>query len=191
MGRELVKLTDGDHSVHAIFTERQGRKGLNMELAAYRLDRMLHLDMIPVTVAREVDGDQGTLQFLPENTRTEAERAASGRGANARCPLPRQWDSVYVFDTLIYDEGRAPSSMVYNAADWQLMLVGNQNSFGTRTDRPRYLANVPLAITATWVEALVSLSDEALTEQLGDVLDKRRIAALARRRDMLLSEARE
>lgn len=190
-GRTIVTLKDADGSVKAVFTEDPRRKGPDTELAAYRLDRMLRLDMVPVTVAREVDGKQGTLQFLPEHTQTETARATSGRGGSARCPLPRQWNSVYVFDALVYNEGRAPTSMVYDTVDWQLMLMGHPNAFGTRSGRPAYLANVELDITGTWVAALTSLSDDVLQEQLGDLLDKRRISALGKRRDLLLSEARD
>jgi hypothetical protein len=154
------------------------------------LDRLLQLDLVPVTVAREIDGEMGALQFQPENTQTEADRSYSGRGGNARCPLPRQWNSLYVFDALIYYERRPPSSMVYNAQDWQLMSTGHSNAFGTRGGRPAYLAKVPLDVTNTWVDALTSLSDDVLTENLGDVLDKRRIAALGKRRDLLLSAAK-
>jgi hypothetical protein len=191
LGRKLVTLTDGDGSVRAVFTQGPRRKGPNTELAAYRLDRLLRLDMVPVTVAREVDGKQGTLQFLPENTQTETARSASGRGGSARCPLPRQWSAVYVFDALVYNEGRAPTSMVYDTADWQLMLMGHPDSFGTKTGRPPYLESVPLEVTGTWVQALTSLSDDVLRAQLGDVLDERRIEALASRRDMLLAGARK
>jgi len=190
-GRTVLTLQAGNHSVKATFTASPRRKSPNTELAAYRLDRLLQLDMVPVTVAREVDGRQGTLQFLPENTRTEAARVASGRGGGARCPLPRQWNSLYIFDALVYNEGRTPTSMVYDTTDWQLMSVGHSRAFGTGRGRPAYLAPITLDITSTWVDALSSLSDEVLTEQLGDVLDKRRIRALEKRRDALLQDANQ
>ncbi len=41
---------------------------------------MIGLDMIPVTVRREVNGKQGTLQFLPTTTKSEEERGISGGG---------------------------------------------------------------------------------------------------------------
>lgn len=189
-GRTVVKLEDGTRTVQATFIEDPRRKGPKTELAAYRLDRLLQLDLVPVTVAREIDGKMGALQFLPENTQTEAARSASGRGGNARCPLPRQWNSLYVFDALIYNESRAPTSMVYDPQDWQLMSIGHTNAFGTKRDRPGYLATVPLDITGTWIDALTSLSDDVLTAHLGDVLDKRRIDALGKRRDLLLSDAK-
>jgi len=190
-GLPLVKVTDGKRTVQAVFTKGPRRAGSDTEQAAYLLDRLLRLDMVPVTVAREVDGKQGTLQFLPENTQTETERVNSGRGGNARCPLPRQWNSAYIFDALIYNSSRSPSTMVYNTADWQLMLMGHQNAFGTKTSRPSYLRSIDLEITGTWVDALTSLSDQVLKENLGDVLDERRIAAIASRRDDLLKEAKQ
>ena len=96
---------------------------------------------------------------------------------------------MYVFDVLIYNEGRVPTSMVYSPENWQLLLMGHQNTFSTKRDKPRYLEPVPLDLTAAWVEALRSLTDDRLEEQLGDVLDSRRLSALGKRRDMLLDEA--
>lgn len=189
-GRTIVELENDTRTVQARFFKDPRGKGPKRELAAYRLDRLLQLDLVPVTVAREINGKMGALQFQPENTQTESDRSYSGRGGNARCPLPRQWNSLYVFDALIYNERRPPSSMVYNAQDWQLMSTGHSNAFGTRGGRPAYLAKVPLDVTNTWVDALTSLSDDVLTENFGDVLDKRRIAALGKRRDLLLSAAK-
>jgi len=188
-GRTIVRLSAGGDSVRAIFTENRSKKGPNTELATYRLDRLLGLDMVPATVAREVDGRQGTLQFLPESLRDEAYRAAGGQSSSARCPLPRQWNSMYIFDTLIYNEGRKETNMVYNPGNWQLMSMDHANTFSTKRGGPQYLAKIPLELTSTWVDALSGLTDEVLTENLADVLDKRRIAALGKRRDSLLELA--
>ena len=188
-GRKIVELTRADNLISALFVPTSRAKGVNTELAAYRLDQLLGLDMVPVTVAREVDGEPGTLQFLPENSSDEARRSANGRGGRAQCPLPRQWNSMYIFDALVHNEGRAPYSMTYSPESWQLLLVGHANAFGTKRRIPKYLGNVSLEFTTAWVEALTSLSDEKMTESLGDVLDNRRLKALGKRRDVLLEEA--
>jgi hypothetical protein len=44
-----------------------------------------------------------------------------------------------------------------------------------------------LTITPGWKDALAELSNEVLEKNLGDVLDKRRLAALQARRDELLA----
>jgi len=190
-GRTVVEVGSGGKRITALFTENPRTKGLNTELAAYRLDRLVGLEMVPVTVAREVGGKGGTLQFLPANVRDEAYRSSTGQGGGAWCPLPRQWSAMYVFDSLIFNEGRPPSKMAYSPENWQLLLMQNDNVFGTDRGRPRYLTDVPLELTSTWVDALKSISDEVLTENLGDVLNKRQIAALGKRRDQLLEDARQ
>ena len=187
-GQTVVQLQDGKTGVTASFVENP-RKGFAPELAAYRLDRLLQLDMVPVTVAREVDGDMGTLQLLPATQHNEMTRSASGEGASAWCPLPEQWNAMYVFDALTYNALRHPQSMLYNPGNWQLMLVGHDEAFGTRDGRPSWLDEAELKIGEAWVEALSSLTDEVLQAELGDVLDKRRLRALTKRRDALLEEA--
>jgi len=68
------------------------------------------------------------------------------------------------------------------------MLSEHDRAFASRKGRPKHLKTIPLEVTAGWREALSGLTDEALAEKLGDVLDKRRLKALAARRDELLAE---
>ena len=186
-GRTIVKVSDGKRTVGAIFMKRKGR-GFYPGVAAYRLDRMLELDMVPVTAPRKVGNTEGSLQFLTARYSDEARRSASGRGGSANCPLTDQWEAMYVFDVLIYNEGRSMQRMLYDLSDWGLMLSEHDRAFASRKGRPKHLKTIPLDVTAGWREALSGLTDEALAEKLGDVLDKRRLKALAARRDELLAE---
>lgn len=188
-GRTIVKVTADGQSVSALFVRSPRKKGLEPEIAAYRLDRLLGADIVPVTVGREVDGRRGSLQFLAVRSRDEAYRTTSGQGGGAWCPLPRQWNSLYIFDVLVNNNSRTPASMVYNTSNWQLMSMGHDNAFGTRVTRPGYLQQQTLNITSSWRAALRSLTDERLAEALGDVLSGRQIAAIGKRRDYLLDGA--
>jgi hypothetical protein len=187
-GRKVVEVRDNDTTISAVFTEDENRKGVNPDLAAYRLDRLLGLDMVPVTVAREVDGEKGSLQFVPSQTRTEEYRTNSGGGSGAWCPLPDQWAAMYIFDALVYNPGRGPTNMLYNTENWQLILNNNGETFGTKRGRPPYLQQVPLELSSFWKRALAGLDDDTLETTFSDVLDKRRITALAKRRDQLLED---
>lgn len=187
-GRTVVLLHDGDADVTAIFTRKPRGRGFVPELAAYRIDRLLGLDMVPVTVAREVDGDAGTLQVRLEDGTDEASRRKTGAGYGAYCPLPEQWQAMYVFDALIYNERREPQSMLYTAGEWRLMLTGHDHAFAAEDGRPAWLGKVDLEVGGAWKQALAALSDEVLAERLGDVLDEDRLQALAERRDALLEE---
>ena len=188
-GRTFVEISKGGQSVSALFARSPRRKGLEPEIAAYRLDRLLGADIVPVTVGREVDGRRGTLQFLAARTRDEAYRSQSGQGSGAWCPLQRQWNSLYIFDVLVNNNGRTPVTMVYNTGNWSVMSMGHDQAFGTRVTRPGYLQEQVLNITTSWQDALRALTDERLNEALVDVLSKRQIAAIGKRRDYLLDGA--
>lgn len=186
-GRTIVEIGDGARVVTALFAKREGR-GFYPNVAAYRLDRLLELDMVPVTVRRRLDGKDGSLQFFPPKTIDEERRAAEGRGYSATCPLGDQLMASYVFDVLIFNETRTRQRILYDVRNWQLMLIEHENAFGTSHGRPRHLVNAPLEFSDGWGEALESLSDAVLAEKLGDVLPERRLRALAQRRDEILAQ---
>jgi hypothetical protein len=184
--RTVVRVSDGEHSLDAVFNKNKGR-GLYFGVAAYRLDRLLELDMVPVTVMREVDGSDGSLQFLPGNSIDEAERSATGQGGAAWCSITDQWPAMYVFDVLVYNEGRSQNRMMYDTLSWRLILSEHDRTFSNKKGRPAHLKNAPIPVSPGWKSALTELSDELLEETFSDVLDKRRLRALRARRDELLA----
>lgn len=185
---KLVQVTSDDMTVSAYFSEL-AEEDFVPELAAHKLDRMLGLDMVPVTVRREIAGRQGVLQFVPAVTLTERERVAIGEGWVTPCPLDRQMKAMFVFDALIHNTVRTPSSMLYSPDDWYLMLVDHKHSFATQTGRPISLQDVELVVGKQWRAVLMELDDEALRAGLGDVLDEERLLALGKRRDALIENA--
>ncbi len=187
-GRTIVDIGDDDHVVAAVFNKRAGRD-FYPDVAAYRLDRLLDLDMVPVSVRREVDGRDGTVQFYPPKTMDEERRAAENQGYGATCPLGDQLMAMYVFDVLIFNEGRTRERMLYDLRDWGLMLIEHENAFAAKDGRPRHLENVPLEFSDGWRDALEALTDEVLAAELEDVLGNKRIRALAKRRDEILAGA--
>jgi hypothetical protein len=184
--RTNVKISDGKYTVNAVFNKSMS-KGLYPGVAAYRMDRLLDLDMVPVTVMRTVNGDEGSLQFMPGNRTHEGERSSSKRGGSATCPITEQWEAMYIFDVLIYNERRTRRRMVYDKSTWQLILSEHDRAFASKRGRPIQLKNRNLTISAGWKNALAELTDEVLEENLGDVLSKRRLRALKLRRDNLIT----
>lgn len=189
-GQEMAQVVNGTTTIAALFTPNPRNKAFSAPLATYRLDRLLGLEMVPVTVARTIDGKHGAMQFYPSGTQHEGERAASGAGGEAWCSLQKQWNAMYIFDALIYNGGRPQNGILYSPDNYQLILSGNENTFDTKGAKPKYLEQAPLTYGNAWTAALASLDDKLLAEKLGDVLDKRRLGALGKRRDLLLQEAR-
>jgi len=188
---KLVQVTTQDVQLHAYFRGLPKEESFVPELAAYNLDRMLGLGMVPVTVRRNIAGKEGTLQFVPAATMTERERVAVGRSWNTPCPLESQMSAMFVFDALIHNTARTPSTMVYSPDDWLLMLVDHENAFGVQQEKPAYLEDVELSVGDQWRTALQALDNETLQSGLGDVLDERRLSALASRRDALIRGSSE
>ena len=96
---------------------------------------------------------------------------------------------MYVFDSLIFNEGRTPDRIRYGQESFQLILVGHDRALGTSRGRPAHLEQVSLELGPAWHQALGALNEDVLTERLGDVLDRRRIRALLQRRDALLESS--
>ena len=184
-GRQLVTVSNGLRGVEAVLA-KQSARGFYPEVAAYRLDRLLELDMVPVTALRMIDDEAGSLQFLPYGSIDEQQRVEKGMGSSANCPMADQWDAMFVFDALIYNEGRIAKTIRYSPDNWQLLLVGHNKAFVSRKGRPKYLQGKELNLTNAWKDALTALSDDVLADQFSDVLDKKRLRSLGTRRNELL-----
>ncbi len=180
----IVEISDGERTVKARFSRRQGRE-FYPAVAAYRVDRMLGVGLTPVTVTRDVNGRAGSLQFVPESTIDEASRNAQRLGGNAACPLPVQWSTMALFDYLVNAKQRTAMDLVYDKATWQLILLGNVMTFSDKRPGKPAFENVPTDLVNAWSAAVAGLTDEMIDEQLVGVLDKRRLRDLRKRRDQI------
>ncbi len=183
-GEDIVTVSDGTFTLEAVFDKRKG-KDFYPEVAAYRLDQLIDLDMVPVAVVREIDGDDGSLRFRPKNFIDELKRQEEGSGGSAWCAVQEQWNAMFVFDVLIYNEGRTGEDILYSLDWWQLMLVGHDTAFRARKGVPARLQSVPYEVGQAWRDAAAELSEQTLADAMGDVLDKKRLKALAARADKL------
>lgn len=185
-GEIRLKIRHSDIELSAALLPQSKRKGFYPEVAAYRLDQLLGLEMVPVTVIRQIDGEDREIQYAPPRTMDEAQRAQRGLGGSATCPLQDQIDTFYVFDTLIYNTPRAAHHILYSTDNWQLILVGHNRAFDAKRGKPSHLKPIELDITPGWRERLEALSDDVLAKELDGLLSKSRLKALYKRRDQLL-----
>lgn len=159
--------------------------GFAADVAAYRLDRLLALGMVPAAVLRDVGGTAGSLRHVPAGTVTETDRAAGKASVEAWCPLQDQFQAMYLFDALVYNPGRTTDDILFSRTDGALILTGHASAFGTRTGVPPYLAKANLAPGAMWREKLAGLRSEQARAALREVLGDKRLKALQKRADSL------
>jgi hypothetical protein len=100
------------------------------EVAAYELDRLLGLDMVPVTVERHVEGKLASVQLWVEGCRMIKDVDQSA------CPRPDEWARQVcrqrVFDNLVANIDRNAGNILVDDA-WNLILIDHSRAFGSNS----------------------------------------------------------
>lgn len=178
---DILTLRWRDYELQARFDPAASARGPFPEAAAYRLDRLLDLAMVPAAVVRIVDGRRGSLQHLPPSLVGEPSRAAGEARVDAWCPLKDQWQAMYAFDALIGNRPRSTTDIQYVAGSGQLVLTGHGTAFGTAAEIPAHLAGVVTSLNGEWRDRLAALESPRARDQLLEVLTRAQYEALLRR----------
>jgi hypothetical protein len=112
---------------HLPMGQRQGFwEAYKSEIAAYEMDRMLGLDMVPVTVERRVEGSLASAQLWVEGCRLLKDVDQS------TCPRPMEWAKQVcrqrVFDNLIANIDRNQGNLLVDG-EWNLILIDHSRAF--------------------------------------------------------------
>lgn len=98
------------------------------EIAAYKVDRLLGLDMVPPTVERRVGADKASLQLWVENCKLLKQVDQS------QAPHPTAWARQVlrqrVFDDLIANIDRNAGNLLIDD-QWNLILIDHSRAFAT------------------------------------------------------------
>lgn len=176
-------------------------EGWQYEIAAYQLDKLLGLNLIPPTVEREFKGKRGSLQFWVEKEMNDLERMEQ------KIPIPASandnWEKMKylmrAFDSLIGNEDRTQQNIMYTK-DWRLILIDHSRSFRSEkkfTDQLMY-GNNGIAgpkpfrqLPRAFVDKVRALDYESVKNAVGPYLKDKEIKAVLARRDLLLKEIGE
>lgn len=167
-------------------TELNFRDSYKYNIAAYRLDRMLNLRMIPVTVERKVGGDTAAVTWWVDDVlMMELERFKK----KIEPPNQAVWnDQIYqarIFNELVYNTDANLGNLLITK-DWKLAMIDFTRAFRLRKNlrAPKNIATT--RIDRRFYNGLGQLSEETLTSNLANVLRKSEIQALLARRDRIV-----
>lgn len=157
--------------------QRRGfRESYKAEIAAYHLDRLLEMHMVPPVVERTLDGKVGAAVYWVESVKGwDMKKPVQG-------PEPRwskQISQMKLFDLLIGNIDRNQGNLVYDA-DWHLFLIDHSRAFTTR----KSLDNIAPLITVDrelWTR-IEALTPESVEKALGAWLSKDEQEAIFERR---------
>ena len=159
------------------------------DVAAYKLDRLLDLQMVPTAVQAEVDGRSGALSDWASNTINERDRLAQDVPFGGYCEQYEQYRLRFVFDILIYNEDRNLTNILWDRDDFSLLFIDHSLAFRVSDKRPKQYRKVDLEVSDVLRSRLEALQRSGLDEALSAYLHPRQIAAILERRNLILDEA--
>jgi len=178
-------------------------EGWQYEIAAYRLDKLIGLNMVPPAVEREFQGKRGALVLWAESKYSLLKMMETG----VRIPdeamdhtekmkwLARAWDC------LIANDDRTQQNVLYTA-DWRMILFDHSRAFRSTAEHTKRLMYGRDGIKTTaqgapylirrvprwFVEKIKTLTFETIKGAVGTTLTDKEIRAILDRRELLLKE---
>jgi hypothetical protein len=201
-------LTKGDIEFKAAWKNPYGMldgflEGWQYEIAAYRLDKLIGLNMVPPAVEREFNGKKGALVLWAENKYSLLKLVEEGiRFPEAAVEhtekmkwLARAWDS------LIANDDRTQQNILYTE-DWRMILFDHSRAFRSSKKFTVRLMNGRNGIKHSqqgtpwlfrrlprwFVDNVRSLTFESVKAAVGATLTDKEIKAVIARRALLLRE---
>ena len=161
------------------------------EIAAYRLDRLLDLQVVPVTVEREIDGRRGSLQFWVDGLINWRIVTEQGLEPGDWCAMEPQYQLLKVFDALIHNLDRTQENLTFEKSEWILVLIDHSRAFAAKPRISQKNQSDYLRVTPTMARRLQGLGREQLMTALHPYLSLSQIRGLLTRRDILVRDYME
>jgi len=197
--RAMLSLGGIEHEAH-VQTIDEARSIANLEggaeldfrdsyrnnVAAYRLDRLLGLGMVPVTVARPYEGRTAAFTWWVDDVRmSEGERLKK----KVLAPDASSWNYqifvVRVFDELIYNTDRNLGNLLIDG-DWRIWMIDHTRAFKIfKTLRREKQLGTRCA--RQLLAALRGLDEPTLRQKMDDLLIPGQVDGLLARRDLMVA----
>jgi hypothetical protein len=146
------------------------------EIAAYELDKLIGLDMVPPVVERRIDGETGAAVLWLRHVRSWQTILPLPKPATWGYTLAR----MKMFDDLIGNDDRNEGNLLVDEG-WSLFLIDHSRAFSRDRALPFELQHIDRRL---W-QRMATLNDAVLTTNLGPWLDREQIRALLERRDRM------
>jgi len=189
----------------AIWKNPEGRmggflEGWKWEIAAYRLDRLLGLNMVPPTIERRFRENRGSLQLWVES-KMPYRKMMDDKKIRPPAGLPTvKWNRAIAlqraFDNLIANEDRHGENILITD-DWRLILIDHSRTFRTSPKFTQKLIYHEKRREGDWSvgslprdvwERFKKLDFESIKSAVGDYLTDEEIRACLLRRDLQVAD---
>jgi hypothetical protein len=198
----------GDEELSGCWKNPQGTQkghleGWQYEIAAYRMDKLLGLNMIPPTVEREFEGKKGSLQLWIVTEFSLLDIMEKGIPFPDKNPEATEFNRgkylARAFDSLIANEDRTQQNIRYTK-DWRVILIDHSRSFRSKRKHQKKLLygkngakekKLFRQLPRSFVEKAKALDFDMIKNAVGPYLTDKEIDAVLARKKLLLAEIEE
>ena len=152
------------------------------EAAAYKMDRLLQLDMVPPTVERMYDRKKITLQLVVLNVKMLKEVNEK----RLHAPDPERWNyqlhRAYVFDDLVGNIDENAGNMMFDP-EWNFIKVDCSRCFTDTRAQPFEIGKRFMQIDRPFFDRVKALDKDTVKREIGNLVQGGTVEALFGRRD--------
>jgi hypothetical protein len=165
-------------------TEMNFRDSYKYNVAAYRIAKLLNLDMVPPSVERKIGGRSSAVTWWVDDVMmTELDRHKSKHQPPDQNAWNKQMATVQVFDQLILNVDRNLGNLVITK-DWNIWMIDHTRSFRLHKSCPK-LGGMR-QIDENLLDSLKKLNKAELKSEVGQYLSNVEIDSLLARRDAIV-----
>jgi hypothetical protein len=162
------------------------RDSYKLEIAGYRLDRILELDMVPPTVEIRYEGKPAALTLWILDTRLLRQISSP----ELRPPDTARWNDqlhrAWVFENLAANLDKNEGSPLVDS-QWNLIILDHSMAFTGTLAQPYVIGQKLNQIDRPFFDRVKALDRGTVARALGDLVDGGAIDALFVRRDTIVA----
>jgi hypothetical protein len=172
----------------ALGVEFDFRDSYLFNVAAYKLDRMLGLNLVPVSIRSSYRSTPAAFTWWVDDVMMD-EGDRLKKKANPPPDKAQYWNhqisTMRLFDQLIYNTDRNVGNILITA-DWRLWAIDHTRAFRKLTSlkNPNHVARCDRTV----YERLKALTLDGLKRELRDYLDEGQIKGILARRDLIVKK---
>lgn len=161
------------------------RDSYRNNVAAYRLDRLLGLRMVPVSIVRHHDSKRAGFTWWVDDVQLDERQRLEKK---IRVPDVERWNremwAVRVFDQLIYNSDRNLGNLLIDK-QWRIWMIDHTRAFKI-FDELKSASNLSTHCSRGLLEAMRRLDEATLRSSMHDLLSDAQIRGLLGRRDRIV-----
>jgi hypothetical protein len=161
------------------------------EIASYKLDRLLELNMVPPTVEIRYEGEQASAQLWVENVKMLSDIQKQGVRDPDAARWNRQLHRAQVFDSLVGNIDPNAGNWLFDPS-WNFIKIDCSRCFTDTATLQFDIKKVVKKIDRQFFDRVKSLDRDAVRREISDLLTEAgAMTALFRRRDAIVKAFEE